>query len=258
MRHHLLPLLPALVLAGPVHASAQRTLEARVSVLSSYVWRGLTIVNKPVVQPEATLALGAVSFGLWANVEPVRYDGANDISALAGRRAPGFTEVDPTVELSHEVGKVELAAGAIAYAYPHAAGHETAPNTFELYGSVRLPDAFPLELAGYYDAHAVKGLYLEAGIERGLPRWPALQVGARIGASFGEASGPETAYYERDGVTLVELSASLPFTAGPLKLSPEADLDLNVDGATRITSQTGTHRAKARAGFSIAWPRGSD
>ena len=150
MRRRLLPLLSALLLAWPAHASAQLTPEARASVVSSYVWRGLTVVSKPVVQPEATLSLGPVAFDLWANVEPVRYDGANDISALAGRRAPGLTEVDPSIEVSQEVGKLELAAGAIAYAYPHAAGHESLPNTFELYGSVRLPDAFPLGLAAYY------------------------------------------------------------------------------------------------------------
>ena len=81
MRRRLLPLLSALLLAWPAHASAQLTPEARASVVSSYVWRGLTVVSKPVVQPEATLSLGPVAFDLWANVEGLRSANGRGCSA---------------------------------------------------------------------------------------------------------------------------------------------------------------------------------
>ncbi len=80
---------------------------------------------------------------------------------------------------------------------------------------------------------------------------------ARAGASFGEADG-EDSYYQRDGITHVELSATLPLTLGPVKLSPVANLDLGIDGETRVVAPARTRRAKLWLGTAIAWPGGAD
>ncbi len=256
----LLPLIfaPALVLALPASGGAQLALEARATVASAYVWRGLTLVNRPVVQPEATLSAGPLSLGFWANVEPARYTGGDHLSVLAGRRAPGVTELDPFVEVTRAIGAVTVAAGAGGYLYTHAAGCETEPNTAELYGRLELAGAVPLQLAGYYDLHSVRGLYLEAAAERPLPGWPALVVGALAGAGLGEAAGPETYYFDRDGVTHVELSARLPVRVGPVELSPFARLALGLDPATRVVAPERTRAAKLWGGLSLTWPSPQD
>lgn len=254
MRRLLLVLSPALLLAFPRGSAAQLAPELGVSLFSAYAWRGLTVVSRPVVQPQVTLAAGPAALGVWANLEPVAYRGADDLTALAGRSAPGLTEVDPSVEIGGAVGTMSVTAGAVAYLFTHAAGYATAPNTAELYGRARLAGAIPLELDGYLDVHAVRGLYLEAGLQRPLPGLPALLLGARAGASFGETQGPETSYFERDGITHVELSATLPFALGPLRLTPVANVDFGVDPAARVASRTSTRRAKLWAGLSVGWP----
>ncbi len=258
MRIRALLLPSALLLALPVSASAQLALETRVTLASAFVWRGLTVVNRPVIQPEVTLSAGPAALGLWTNIEPVRYTGEDDLSALGGRRAPGVTEVDPFVEVSREVGGISVAAGAIGYLFTHAAGYETLPNTAEVYGRFELGAPLPLELAAYYDLHAVRGLYLEAGVEHPLPGWRALVVGARIGAGLGEAAGPETVYFERDGLTHVDLSARMPLKLGSFELSPFAHVGLCVDPAARVVAPERTRRAKLWGGFSLGWPAAAD
>jgi len=254
MRLRRLLFASALLLAPARPAAAQLALEARVTLASAYVWRGLTLVNRPVIQPEATLSIGPVALGFWSNIEPARYTGANDLSVLAGRRAPGVTELDPFLEVARELGGATVTAGASAYLYTHAAGYETEPNTAELYGRLEFSGAVPLQLAGYYDLHSVRGLYLEAGLERPLPGWRRLRVGALAGAGLGEAAGPETWYFERDGLTHVELSARLPLALGPVQLSPFAHVTLGLDPATRAVAPERMRGAKLWGGLSVTWP----
>ncbi len=63
--------LAAVAAATP--ASAQTTLGLDVGGFSSYVWRGLTYTNKPVIQPDlyVTIPVGkaSVTAGGWANID---------------------------------------------------------------------------------------------------------------------------------------------------------------------------------------------
>jgi hypothetical protein len=238
-------------------ASAQVAVQVRTTAASQYIWRGLAVVNRPVLQPDLTLSAGPASLGLWSNVEPLAYHGAGAISALNGRAAPGFTEFDPYLELAHALGSGEVAVGAIGYLYPRSAGHEAGPNTAEVYGRATLPDPLPLQLAGYYDVRAVRGLYLEASLERPAPGWSRLRLGARAGASFGEATGPLTSYYDADGLTHLELGAGLPFAAGPFGIRPDAYLDVGFDRATRIVAPDRSRRLRLWLALAVGWPAAS-
>ncbi len=244
-----------LVCAGGAPLAAQLQAQGRVTLASAFVWRGLTVVNRPVVQPELTLTVGRVSGGIWSNVEPRRYQGDRVLSMLAGRRAPGFTEFDPYVEIAGKVAGADVAFGGYGYLYTHSAGYDTEPNTAELYVRATLP-ALPIELSANYDVHAVQGAYLEAAVEHAAPRLPALQLALRLGASLGEASGPETSFFAQDGITHVQAGASLPLTIRGLELTPTADLVLGVDRETRWVAPEQSRTAKAFIGLSVAWPAG--
>ena len=108
--------------AAPVHAQA--TVGADLGLFSSYVWRGLSLTNKPVAQPDLYVTFPAgkasVTLGGWANIDLGKYDDANnDISESGGTSAFNFAEFDPWAEVSFPVGtKTTLTAGATAYIYP--------------------------------------------------------------------------------------------------------------------------------------------
>ena len=247
-----------LILAGAAALAAQISPAAGLTLSSSYVWRGLTLVNRPVLQPEVSASAGRLTVGVWGNIEPFRYGGDHVISGLGGRRAPGFTEVDPYVEIAGKVGRADVALGGYGYLYPHAAGYETDANTVEAYARAVLPGAWPLSLSASFDLHSVRGAYLEAALERPAPGLPPLQLALRLGASFGEASGPESWYYERDGLTHAEAGASWPLGWRGLELTPSVTLLLGIDGETRWVTPERTRTLKGLVGLSVALPAGED
>ena len=55
-----------------------------VGFFSSYVWRGLTLTNKFVIEPEAYVSAYGFSGGFWFNIEPAKYNDPNDISESGG------------------------------------------------------------------------------------------------------------------------------------------------------------------------------
>ncbi len=122
----------ALVVAGLVATAvpaAAQTVGADLGLFSSYVWRGLSLTNKPVAQPDlyVTFPAGAASITLggWANIDLGKYDDPNDdISESGGSSAFNFAEFDPWAEISYTVGKATLTGGVTAYIYPNK---DTAP-----------------------------------------------------------------------------------------------------------------------------------
>ena len=94
--------------AGP--ASAQ-TVGADLGLFSSYVWRGLSLTNKPVAQPDLYVTFPAgnasVTLGGWANIDLGKYDDllVDDISESGGTSAFNFAEFDPWDEISFPVGE---------------------------------------------------------------------------------------------------------------------------------------------------------
>lgn len=248
----------ALVLGNAAALAAQVAATGSITLASSYVWRGLTLVNRPVLQPEVSASAGPITMGIWGNLEPCRYRGEQVISVLAGRRAPGFTEVDPYAEVAARVRGADVALGVYAYLYTHAAGYETEPNTAEVYARAALAGAWPVSLNASYDVHSLKGVYLEAALERPAPTVPALQLALRLGASFGETSGPETFYYARNGLTHAEGGVAWPLKLHGAELTPSATVVLGIDPETRWVTPARSRTAKGLLGVSVAWPAGDD
>src|SRR3954451_8606082 len=120
--------LVAGTIATATPAAAQATVGADVALFSSYVWRGLSLTNKPVAQPDlyVTFPAGAASITLggWANIDLGKYDDPDDdISESGGLSSFNFAEFDPWAEISFPVGeKTTLTGGVTAYIYPNDAG----------------------------------------------------------------------------------------------------------------------------------------
>jgi uncharacterized protein (TIGR02001 family) len=136
------------VLAGEVTADVN----ADVSVLSNYVWRGQNLGEDGVIQPNLSIGFAnGLSLGVWANylIDDGRYSDNNMVS-----------EVDYTVDYSFELGPVGMSAGWIFYDFPRTGGS----NTHELYLGASLDIILAPSLTVYRDINDYDGTYVNVGI----------------------------------------------------------------------------------------------
>ena len=265
-------LLAATLAATAAPAVAQPVLAGELALGSSWVWRGVTTTNRPVLQPTLTLTLpvgpAALTMGAWGNVEPARYDGARDITSLgaAGTRPgphPFVTQSQLWVETGRTRGRTALTAGLATSLYPHMGGLDTDFNTAELYGTVALDVPFAPRLSLWQDLRAVHGSYAELAIGherplvgRGRPVG-TLAVELLAGVAGGEAAhdGDAPAYFAHDGLTHLEGSATATLAVGAARVAPTVHLVYGRDPWTRVTAPDRHQRLKLRVGATVGWER---
>jgi hypothetical protein len=248
---------------------AQAEIGVDLGLFSSYVWRGLTLTNKPVAQPAVWASIPAgnasVTFGVWTTFDLGRYDDPEDISESGGTSSFNLAEYDPYAEVSFTVGKATLTGGATAYIYPNSAGFTKDLNTVELYAKAAIEAPLSPGLAIYYDVDKVKGAYFEGSIGHSLPASEKVSVdlGAVVGLSAGQGFNPddESFNFADNGFTHIDLSAGVPLTAGPLSITPVLHLIIGIDDATKITKFEAdgltpvSKDAKLWGGVSLSWSK---
>jgi hypothetical protein len=246
--------------------AAAQTVGADLALFSSYVWRGLSLTNKPVAEPDVYVTIPAgkasVTLGGWANIDLGKYDDPNnDISESGGTSAFNFAEFDPWAEVSFPVGpKTTLTAGATAYIYPNNAGLTKDANTVEIYGKAAFDVPLSPKLAVWYDVDKIKGAYFEGSISHTIPASEKVSVvlGALAGLSAGQGqpdSGDDSFNFADDGFTHLDLSAGVPLTAGIFSFTPALHVVINGDDFTKITSPTKTKDVKLWGGVTISWSK---
>ena len=262
-------LVGASVCAAP--AQAQAEIGVDLGIFSSYVWRGLSLTNKPVAQPAVWASIPAgnasVTLGLWSTIDLGRYDDPEDISESGGTSSFNLAEYDPYAEVSFTVGKATLTGGGTAYIYPNSAGLTKDFNTVELYAKGALDAPLSPFINLYYDVDKIKGAYIEGGVSYSVPASEkvSIELGALTGISAGQGVNDndpdEFANFFDDGFTHVDLSAGTSFSAGPLSIAPTLHLIIGIDDATKITKfdDTGltpiSKDAKLWGGVSLSWSR---
>jgi hypothetical protein len=259
----------AAVGVGPVQA--QTTIGADLNFFSSYVWRGLSLTNKPVFEPDLYLTIPAgnasITLGGWANIDLGKYDNlANDISESGGSSSFNFAEFDWWGEVGYPVGKATLTGGVTGYIYPNDANAPNgfglitkAFNTVEVYGKAAFDVPLSPKLSIYYDVDKVKGAYFEGSVAHSLQASEkvAVNLGALAGFNAGQGidAGDPSFNFADDGFTHLDLSAGVPFEAGAVSITPVLHLIVAGDDRTKVTSPTKTHDAKLWGGVTISWSR---
>lgn len=257
-------MLSGLCVAVPAHAQA--TFGVDLDLFSSYVWRGLSLTNKPVAEPALWLSFpagaGSITVGGWSNIDVGKYDDVNDdISESGGTSAFNFAEFDPYAEVSFPAGKATVTGGAIGYIYPNDAGLTSDANTVEIYGKLGLDVPLSPELSVYYDVDKIKGAYIEAGLSHSLAASEkvSIDLGATAGFSAGQGepddpTSDESFNFAEDGFTHLDLSAGVPFSAGAVAITPVLHVVIGGDDLTKITSPTNTDTGtKLWGGLSLSW-----
>ncbi len=265
----------SLLLAGmafyPIPAGAQTEVGVDLGLFSSYIWRGLTRTNNPVLQPAVYLSFpvgnASITAGGWSNIDLGKYDDfEDDLSQSGGRSAFDLSEFQPYAEVSFPLGRATLTGGLSGYIYPNdgpalALGlMNSAENTWEIYGKLGFDAAFSPEVSVYYDLDKVKGAYIEGGISYSLEATErvAVDLGAVAGFSAGQdASGSieELPRFLDNGFTHLDLSAGIPFTAGSVAITPVLHVIVTGDEFTKTTSPTDESDVKLWGGVSISWSR---
>jgi uncharacterized protein (TIGR02001 family) len=254
---------------APAPAAAQTEFGIDVGAFSSYVWRGITLTSKPVLQPDLWLSFpiggASLTFGGWASVDIGSYDGSDDI-AEGGGSSFNLAEFDPYAEIGYTLGKAELTWGVTGYIYPNDAGLTSDINTWEVYGKVGLDAPLSPSIAAYYDIDKVKGLYVEGSLAHGLPLGAStLNLTALAGLSAGQhCSGGDAllgtcdhaANFQGNGLTHLDFSAGIDFEAGALTISPVFHLQVSQDELTKINNGSDTDEDfKIWGGVTVSWSR---
>lgn len=176
---------------------------------SKYVWRGINLVNAPVVQPYATIGYKGFAFSMWGNLETWH---ANRY-AKHGRATGKFTEVDLTLSYSWQWEPFILSVGVIDYIFPNTGANSTA----EVYGSVGLDVPLTPTITVYQDVDEAEGTYVTLGVSHvfeDICRPTAnTSMNAKLAASVGYGSSKHNSFYygaDKAGFTDLTLSASFP------------------------------------------------
>ncbi|MEO8032047.1 MAG: TorF family putative porin [Gemmatimonadota bacterium] len=259
----------ALALGVTGTASAQ-TITADLAVNSAYFWRGISYTNKPVLQPDLFFTFGhklTFTAGGWASIDIGKYDNPqNDISEGGGTAAFNLTEFDWWGEFNLPAGPATLTAGALGYIYPNDIGFTKANNTVEIYGKIALGVPLSPKLAAWYDVDKIKGAYFEASVSLPVHLTPVLplQFGVLAGFSAGEGCDggkiregtciPTTWNYQDNGLTHIDVSASLPITIGKISLTPNVHGIITSDAITKYAKPSDTNAGfKFLIGLTATW-----
>jgi hypothetical protein len=255
-------------MAGPSAASSQVVLTTDAGAFNAYVWRGVTLTNQVVLQPDAYLSIpaggGSAVVGVWGTIDAGRYDDpANDLSEGGGTSSLNATEVNVWAEYGHSLGsKLNGTLGSLLYLYPNESGLTNDVNrTLEIYAKLQLVSPLSPKLSAWYDVDKVDGLYLEGSLSQtvaGIPGLP-ITLGALAGFSAGQginqADPAEIANFGKNTLTHVDLSATGALGVGPVTVSPTVHLLILNDDFARITKPGVAKDAKAWAGVSLSWSK---
>ena len=219
------------------------------------MWRGLSLTNKPVAQPDVYVTFPAGKASLTRRpAGPTstsgKYDDPNDdISESGGLSSFNFAEFDPYAEISYPVGKATLTGGRDRLLLPQRRRpHLRLQHVGGLrQGGVRRVLLSP-KLSVWYDVDKIDGLYAEGSC---LPllamgKSHTLDLGATAGFNSGQdanldANGnPQAEFFnfQDNGFTHLDLSAGFPLTAGAFSITPVFHFLINGDEFVKVTSPT--------------------
>lgn len=250
-------------LAGPARSEAE--LGGEVTVASAYLWRGLTVVNRPVLQPSLYLTgpLGpfSVTGSLWSNIEIGKYDGRSDISESGGTSAFNLAELDPSLEVSLPLDDHVVALGIDGFYYPNSSGYTSADTAAEIFLRLDLDLPAAPSLGIWRDIAHVDGWYAELSLSHSFPLGESvsLDVSGAAGWSISQAEDLHgdgrvrtPGNFADDGFTHAEGGVSLSFAWGEVQLQPWLRTVVAADPWVEIASGTDSHDVKVWGGLTLS------
>lgn len=187
--------LPALAL-GPLDVDADLTF------MSQYYWRGVVANPEAVLQPSASAGIMGIGLGFWGNM---------DMTDIGGKKG-AFSEIDYIASYGLPLPMVDVDFGLIYYHFPDS----DFPSTAEIYASGSMGILLSPTLSVYYDFKEADGSYIEGGISYPVALSPKLNLELGLSAGFGDSNFSNYYYgVKSTGLTNFLLTAAVPFDPIP-------------------------------------------
>jgi len=190
-------LLMMISAALPALAFGPLDLEADMTYMSKFVWRGLVFNPEAVLQPSFSAGILGIGFNFWGNMD------MTDINGKSGE----FTEIDWVASYGLPLPFVDLDFGLIYY---DLIADDDA--TAEAYVSGSMGFLLNPTLSIYYDFMDADGAYVNAGISYPVALGP--EINLELGASVGFGDSSYSDFYfgvDSTGMTDFLITASVPF-----------------------------------------------
>lgn len=233
--------LAVAALAAAPAVAAEPTVE--VALLSAYVWRGMAVSDRAVLQPSLSVEHGRFSSGLWANVGLTETNGvAHEVS-----------EVDAWAAVTVPLRGCGFTFSAYGYTYPHS----DAASTVELWATAAFDAFLNPSVTVVRDVAEVEGWYVQlaASLPVGILAGGGSD-GLLVGLAIGRGdSAYRSAYFPDAGgghVTDIGLRFDLPLTFASGTLTLSVQLTGFVESAVRL-SEPGAHDPRISGGLTYSF-----
>lgn len=141
---------------------------------SKYVWRGMLLVDDPVMQPSVTVGVGNFSVNVWGDYN---FTDIND-------KQHEWDEIDITLDYTIPIADFSIPVGLINYTFPDGGA-----DTTELYLGVAYNWIVTPSVTAYYDIDQVAGgFYIKGALDYSLELPEVIKMVTSsfdIGASIG-------------------------------------------------------------------------
>ncbi len=187
--------------------------DAEVTLISQYIWRGMVLNEDLSLQPTMTVAKSGFSFNVWGQLNLTDF-GEDECLYTddCDSRAWQFTEIDFTLDYSHSFDQLTVGMGIIFYEFPN---WDHADDTHEVYLSMAYDCILQPALTIFYDFDEVDAFYvnLAAGHSFVLNDKLSLDLSSSLG--FGDSDFNEFNFGE-DSSALVDFNFGV---AAPYKVT---------------------------------------
>ncbi|MCL4283497.1 MAG: hypothetical protein KJZ62_00190 [Fimbriimonadaceae bacterium] len=194
---------------------------------SKYVWRGLVLDDKPVLQTSNTLSFGDTSFNVWASRRACQ--------VLSGR---GGTELDLTLSRDVSWGWATVTPALIYYSYPGMGAPPSAEAAISLSAETGPVTFFSNHFLDF--AECAGGYFGEAGLGWERSMSPNLTLGGDAAVGWGNKKFHVVNYGAgKDSVTTFAVRVYADFQlSGRVFAQPTVTYSRVLDGALRSVSSS--------------------
>ena len=162
-----------------------------VDFYSSYIWRGMVLIEEPVWQPNASLALNLDDYG---SVFTTFFANFNAMTRAHHNQCGGIDELDYAIGYEVDVGFLTLGIAHTWYTFPSITDSPYEGSTREINLSAEIDNAYVVPFVEVnVDYARVDGVYALAGLRKEIQIVDQLTMGAEV--VLGGGSNPYTEYY---------------------------------------------------------------